>query len=181
MALMPQGKAFDSSKHEDMDSFEPLPKGTYPAQVVKSEIKPTKAGTGTRLVLHIQVINGEFKGKTIFSGLNLENPNQQAVEISQKELATLCRAVNVLNLQDSEQLHNIPFMVSVTVKPAKGDYPPSNQITGYAPYSEKLAGQATEPSKPQTKKASGSTPPWLKKDEAPSEEIEKFDDDDIPV
>ena len=174
MALLP-GQSFDSSKHKDMNSFEALPPGTYPAQVSKSEIKKTKAGDGLRLVLTIEVISGEYKGRTILNGLNIENPNSQAVEISQQELATLCRAVNVLNLQDSEQLHKIPFMVSVRVIPDNrgGDHPPKNDITGYEPYSEKVAGtlQAKTEKKPTTTTLD-STPSWLKKENEKKEKLE---------
>ena len=168
MALLP-GQSFDSSKHSDMNDFEPLPKGTYSAQIVKSEIKNTNAGTGKYIKLEIAVISGECKDRKIFANLNIENPNPQAVEIAQKELATLCRAVNVINLRDTNQLHGIPFMISVRIIADNrgGDHPPKNDITGYSAYSEKMAGPpapATKTATTTSKTSQSSKPPWLQRE-----------------
>ena len=115
---MAQIQSFDSSKYDDMSDFTALPSGEYPVQITNSDIKLTKAGTGKYIWLEMTVLNGEFKGRKAFSNLNIENPNPQAVEIAQKELATLCRATNILNLVDTNQLHKIPFIVKLSVKAA---------------------------------------------------------------
>lgn len=133
MAKLP-GQTFDSSQYDDMNDFTPLPAGKYPAHIVNSDIKTTLSGTGKYIKLEIEVLSGDFKGRKIFNNLNIENPSKEAVEIAQRELATLCRATGVLNLTDTNQLHNIPFMITVKIQPAKGDYPPQNAVTGYASF-----------------------------------------------
>ena len=42
-------------------SFDLIPAGKYICQIVESEIKSTKAGTGQQLVLTWEVLDGEFK------------------------------------------------------------------------------------------------------------------------
>lgn len=128
------GQAFDSSQHDDMNSgYDPIPAGVYPAKVVESELKNTSAGTGKYIKLKFQILQGEFKGRYIWTNLNIINPSPVAVEIAQKELATLCRAVGKGVIQDTQELHGIPIDMKVKIKPAKGDYPAGNEPCGYAP------------------------------------------------
>lgn len=118
---------FDSSKHDD-PGFEPLPEGAYLCIVESSEMKATKAGTGTGINLKLQVIDGEYKGRTLFWWLNYNNPNETAQRIGRSELAALCRAVNILQPKDTMELHNIPFVAHVVVTPAKDGYDAGNKV-----------------------------------------------------
>ncbi len=127
------GNAFDSSKHDDMASFDPIPEDEYLVQVTKSDVKATKAGTGKYINLEFTVMNGEYKGRKIFTNLNIVNPNPITVEIAQKELATLCRALGKRVIQDTKELHGTPFLMKVRIKVDKKKvYPPRNEPTGYA-------------------------------------------------
>ena len=181
-------QAFDSSQHKDMDAFDPITPGWYPAKIVDSDIKPTKAGTGTRMTLKMEIMAGEFKGRVVWAGLNLTNPNPMAVEISQKELATCCRAIGVPSLQDTNQLHGIPFMLKVKTKPAKGDYPASNEPAGYKTMEEgDMAGGATMEDPNTAASTNESLPeindediPWGDGEETSEETSEEIPDDDIP-
>ena len=131
MALLNQ--AFDSNQHKDMtDGFEPLPRGEYLAKIVESDVKATAKGNGKYIKLKFEIIQGEFKGRFVWTNLNIINPNQVAVEIAQKELATLCRACGKSVIQDTQQLHGIPIKLKLKIKPAKGDYPPGNEPCGYS-------------------------------------------------
>lgn len=126
--------SFDSGQHDDMNnSFEPIPAGEYMAMVKESDIKTTAKGNGKYIKLKFEIIQGEFKGRFIWTNLNIINPNPVAVEIAQKELATLCRAVGKAVIQDTNQLHGIPFKMKIKIKPAKGDYPAGNEPVGYSP------------------------------------------------
>lgn len=118
---------FDSNQHDD-PGFEPLPEGDYLMIVESSELKPTKAGTGSGINMKLQVIDGPCKGRTMFWWLNYNNPNETAQRIGRSELASLCRAVNILNPKDTMELHNIPFRAHVVVTPAKDGYDAGNKI-----------------------------------------------------
>lgn len=126
---------FSTSGQEEMDDFTVIPLGVYNAQIVKSEIKDTKAGDGKRLNLQFKIIDGDFKGRIIFTGLNVANPNPTAVEISLKELTSICKACGKNEIEDSGELHGIPLTIHVKVKSAQGNYPEQNQISKYEPYS----------------------------------------------
>lgn len=115
----------------DQGQQDPVPAGWYKVVIDKSELKPTKDGTGQRLELQFKIIDGQFTGRKIFEGLNLVNANAVAQEIAYKQLSAICHAVNVLVAQDSTQLHNIPLQVKVSLKPAQGQYEAKNEIKAY--------------------------------------------------
>lgn len=111
-------------------NYEAIPAGDYESMVTASEMKSTKDGTGQYLELTVEIQSGQFQGRRLFDRLNLSNRNPKAVEIAQKQLAQLCHATGVLQVQDSQQLHNRPMVMKVAVKndPERG---PSNEIKGY--------------------------------------------------
>lgn len=127
------GTSFDASQVDPTNSFDPIPPGKYPMMFTDSEMKTTKEGTGQYLQLTAEVIDGPCKGRLIWTRLNLQNPNQTTVEIAQRELSAICHSVGVLQVQDSAQLHNLPFLATVKIRPAKGDFDASNEIKNYEP------------------------------------------------
>lgn len=117
-----------STEDAPESDFEPLEAGEYLCQVIQSEMKDTKAGTGKYLELRIQVIDGENQGRLLFERLNLQNPNETAVRIAQRQLKELCEAIGVLEVGESEELHDIEFTAVVEIEPGRGDYGPQNRI-----------------------------------------------------
>lgn len=131
------GKAFDSSHHDDMnDGFDPMPAGVYKAMIVDSDYLKNSKKTGHYAKFQFKIIEGEFKGRFVWTNLNLDNPNTITVEIAQKELATLCRACGKNVVQDTTVLHGIPINMKIKIKPAKGDYPAGNEPIGYTSLSK---------------------------------------------
>ena len=132
---------FNGAGQEAMDDFSVVPADSYNAQIVKSEVVPTKAGTGTLLKTQFKIIDGKFKGRIIFGQYNITNPNADAVAISRKQIKTLCDAIGKPEgVGDSVELHNIPLVIKVSVKPAAGQYAEQNEIKFYSKY----AGPAVE-------------------------------------
>jgi len=111
------------------DSFDALPAGWYEVMIVESENKETKAGTGSYLQLTLEVVSGEHRGRKLWDRLNLDNPNSTAVEIAQKTLSAICRAVGVLRPQDSAELHDKLMLAKVISKKYEGE--DRNEIKGY--------------------------------------------------
>ena len=155
----------DYQNAKPMDDFTPIPVGDYKAVITESEIKPTKAGDGQYLSLRVEIIEGEYQGRIIFVILNLWNPNPKAVEIANRELATIVAAVNKPGAQNSEELHNIPMTVKVGIQPGQGEYGPSNRIKNYMAYAAPVAQVAangntvTIQTKPAPAVAGSATPP----------------------
>ena len=140
MALLPS--SFNSKDHNTLDDHSAVPAGNYPVQIVKSKMKDTKkkkAGEvkiGSYLEMQMKVIAGKHKGKMFFERLNLLNENATAVEIANKTLATICKAVGVVSVQDSAELHGKPMIAVVAKDEATANNPESNSIKNYKKYTE---------------------------------------------
>lgn len=145
---------FNAANVEPAIDFDPIPAGKYLAVITASEMKPTKTGNGTFLELTFQVLEGQYKNRMLWSRLNLDNPNAQAVQIAQAELSAICRAVGVITPKDSIELHNLPLLVTVKVKKREDTGDLVNEIKAYAK-KEAATGQ------PQQQTTS--TPPWSRK------------------
>lgn len=146
-------RGFDANQVEPTSDFEPIPAGKYLAVITDSEMKPTKAGTGSYLQLTFQVIEGPFHNRLLWARLNLDNPNDTARKIAQSELSALCRAVGVLAPNDSVELHNLPLMIHVRCKKRSDTGEITNEIKGYS--------KKESPSVPTNNTpAAKTTPPW---------------------
>jgi hypothetical protein len=160
---------FDATHIDPTPRFDPLPAGDYPVIISESETRLTKDGSGQYLQIKLEVQGGEFAGRTLFDRLNLWNNNRQAQEIAQRTLSQICHAVGVLQVTDSQQLHNKPLIASVKIRQAQGSYEASNEIKGYKagggvpvmPHQPFAAPQASKPSAPSGF-GSGSAP-WMNK------------------
>lgn len=155
---------FDATQVAPREDFSPIPVGEYVVQITDSDVNPTKAGTGHRLELTFEVIDGEFKGRKVFEGLNIDNPNPKAVEIAQRDLSAICHAVGKLQVSDSQELHYKPLVVRVDIEQRDG-YSPRNVIKAYkaaaggvgnAPAQGTATPAAATPASP-------SSPPWAQK------------------
>ena len=156
---------FNAEEVEPSSSFDPIPAGWYKAIISNSEMKPTRDGYGEYLSLTLQVIDGQYENRLVFARLNLKNANDKAVDIARKDLAAICRAVGVMSPQASEELHDIPLMIKVKVRPASGEYEASNDIGGYkAVEGANLTPAPKAASKPQTPPpaATPAKKPWQK-------------------
>ena len=143
-------------------SFEPLPAGNYEMVIVDSEMKSTRSGTGSYLQLALEVITGTFTGRKLWARLNLQNQNRKAVEIAERELASICHAVGVLEPTDSCELHNLPLIVKVDVRidPVNGEK--TNEIKGYAAKVKQATLPTNNSATPVSPTNAGSNPPWAR-------------------
>jgi hypothetical protein len=145
------GKAFNSQEHDTTQAdYSTLPLGIYQLEVTASDVVPTKAGTGTILKLTYDVMAPEeFKSRKVFGNMNLENPNIQAAEIGQRELASLCRAVGIEALENSEELHFIGFTAKVGLEKPQAGYAAKNKIVRfYFPDEGEIPDAAIDPTQP---------------------------------
>ena len=125
-------RGFDASQVEPSGDFEPIPAGKYVAVITESEMKANKSGTGSLLQLTFQVIEGEHKGRLVWTRLNLDHPNAVAVQIARADLSAICRAVGVLAPRDSVELHDLPLEIHVRCKKRTDTGEIVNEIKGYA-------------------------------------------------
>ncbi len=122
------GHTFDASAVEPSNGYDVLPPGKYLGHIVTSEMRVTKDGAGQYLYLELDILEGQYAGRKLFDRLNLINANPDAVQIAQRTLSSICRAVGKLQVNNSEQLHLIPMTLDVRVRPPKGAYGESNSV-----------------------------------------------------
>lgn len=130
---------FNAETVQPDEGFDPVPAGDYPVIITDSEMKQTKAGTGHYLQLTLQVIDGPAKNRLIWHRLNIQNPKATAQEIGQRQLSALCHAVGKLQVQDSAELHGIPFVARVIVK--TDDYGAKNVVKSVKGFNQQPAPQ----------------------------------------
>ena len=151
------GQVFDASTIEPSTTFEVLSPGKYLAQIVASEMRVTKDGAGQYLNLELDILDGQYAGRKLFDRLNLVNANPDTVQIAQRTLSSICRAVGKMQVSNSEQLHLIPLIVDVRVRPPKGQYGETNSVR-YLPRSGPTAPQVAPTSAPAPRVATAATP-----------------------
>lgn len=142
---------FDANQVDPSADFEAIPAGKYLAMITESEIKPTKSGTGSYLQLTFEILEGPYKGRFLWSRLNLDNQNSTTVQIARAELSSICRAVGVMTPSDSVELHNLPMLITVKCKKRDDTGEVSNEIRGYA-RKEVIKGQPQQAASPPWKR-----------------------------
>jgi hypothetical protein len=145
---------FNANDVDPATDFEPIPAGKYLAVITDSEMKPTKSGSGHFLELTFQVIEGPYKNRLLWSRLNLDNPNELAVQIARGELSAICRSIGVMQPKDSLELHNLPLQITVKCKKREDTGDLTNEIKGYA----KKEAASGAPQQETT-----NTPPWMRR------------------
>lgn len=143
-------RGFDANNVEPAGDFEPIPTGRYEAVIIQSAMKATKAGTGKFLELVFEVTEGLYAKRRLWSRLNLLNPNETAKRLAEADLSAICRAVGVLNPNDSADLHDLPLMIYVRCKKRDDTAEIVNEVKGYA----------KKDSPPPAGAPTDATPPW---------------------
>jgi len=152
-----------AEQQEEMrDGFEVIPAGEYKAAITDSDMLENSAKTGHYLKLEITIVEGPYNGRKIFTNLNLDNPNQTAVDIARAELKSICSAIGKPNaiINDSNELHDQPMTIKVKVEKRKDNGEDSNRIKGYAPLNG--AGSSSTAPKQSGGAKTGAKPPWVK-------------------
>ena len=120
-----------------------IPAGWYSARIVRSDLRDLKSGDGQRLVLTYALHGGPYAERRIDAGFNVDHPNPQAVEISQKELAKVLRACGLSTIQDTLELHDRMHQVRVSVETYKDR--DQNRVTDWRPLGPVAVPSAATP------------------------------------
>jgi len=123
---------FNPNEYEDNNFGETIPKGEYELYATESELKQTKAGTGSYISVTFEVVGPTNKGRKLWFNFNVQNPNSKAEDIGRAQLATWARACGLPNAQDTEELHFKPFIGKVGIQKDE-QYGDSNTIDSWKP------------------------------------------------
>ena len=163
-------ETFDASGVEPSSPREILPPGKYLAHIIDSEMKTTQAG-GKMLSLTLEIQEGEHARRRVWDNLNLVNRNEKAVEIARRTLSAICHAVGRLQVQDSEELHHRPLMITLAVEADNRDEHLSpddpakrykNVTKGYSPVDGAQPAAAAPRPAPAPARAAAPPPPAAK-------------------
>lgn len=107
------GTTFKATDYDtEQNDFELLPNGTFKLEVTGSEVK--EEGNNITLALTYDVIEPEqYKSRKIFAYIDLQHNEAANQERGQREFAKLCRAVSLSDVDDSEELHFLPFFAKI--------------------------------------------------------------------
>lgn len=150
---------FDATSVEPLQPMTALPRGRYTAMITASEEKQTKSGNGAYLQLEFTVLDGPHANRKVWARLNLDNPNQTAVEIARRELAAIYQALGITAAADSSELHDKPLQIEVAIEVKDGNE--NNRIKAYmsvgggAPAARQAASQPAPAAAPAAAKR-----PW---------------------
>ena len=122
----------NSKEDERVDFNELMPDGEYSLTVIATEKRDNKAGTGSYILLTLEVASGKYERKWVREYLNLWNPNEQAVEIAQRKLGQLCKALGIEHLGDSDELLNRTVQAKIVTKPGSNGYDAQNVVAVYS-------------------------------------------------
>jgi hypothetical protein len=87
--------------------------GFHKVIIEASEVKPTAANDGGMIAYTLRCIEGAEQGGSQAYRLNMWNASDKAREIAQSQQSALCFVTGVFYVEDTQQLHNIPFYVEV--------------------------------------------------------------------
>lgn len=102
-----------------------LPIGKYKGIISdtrQENVEKNGAVVGGLLALDCKVIEGPLTGQFQTDRLNLHHTNPLTVEIANKQLSAYCHVTGQFVLQDTAQLHNIPFMFEVRQQKKNPEY-----------------------------------------------------------
>lgn len=149
-------------------SLPPIPAGWYPARCMESDLKDTSDKQGKFLAFTFEIIDGQYKGRKIYARLNIQNANPSTVEFAYKDLSAFCHAVQVMQMQDTQQLHNIPLQIKVKMRAAEGSYEASNDVSGYRHITDAATGGMPAATAPAA--GAGPAVPWAGQQQAPAQQ-----------
>lgn len=114
------------------------PKMGWLVKIIDSFPKENKAKTGTIAVLKLEGLDQAVAGMVMDYGINVANPNQQAVDIGFAELSAVAHCIGILRVGNTLELHGRPFRVMVR-KQRDSDY---NEIYGVQDANGNAPGKA---------------------------------------
>lgn len=153
------GFSFSYTEDDLKDDFAPIPDGTYDVEVIDTEVK-SKAETGAVFIsTALRVIDGEYEGRRIFTNITVQSSNPKALNMGRKLLGTLCNAIGMpvgFELQNTNDLHNVPVKAVIYTQEANNGYPARNGVRSF----KKIDDATAAPPPPKVVEMTKPAAPW---------------------
>jgi len=126
-------------EEELQDEFGTIPKGWYIAEIDDADIQQTNKGDGHMLALEFGIVGPSYEGRKVWHRINIDNPNEQAVEIGQKELVRLQLACGLDEIpSDQKLLIGNVCQIKIGHEEYKGE--DQERVKGFRPNDQKAEG-----------------------------------------
>lgn len=144
--------------NESTGDFSPIPEGMYSVVIKDATVKPTKAAGGQYISLRLDITDGQYARRVLWSNINIKNASSEAERIGRAQLGDILRAIGVAQLSDTDQLIGGQMDVKVVIGSYNGE--PKNEVKSY-----KASGNAVAVTTPvvQPQTTGKAAPPWAKK------------------
>ena len=154
---------FNASEVEPSAPMGAWQPGKYNVEISSADVKTTKSGDGHYVQVEFTAMNGAMERRKHWERYNISNPNQTAEEIAKRNFAALCLAVNLPQLQDTDQLIGRQCVLDTGTRLPKGGGEMETTIRGYYPSGTATPAAITR-SVPAAAAAPAvaSVPPWKK-------------------
>ena len=140
-------------------NFEALPEAEYQVVVTESELKKNKDNDGQHISVTMQVIEGAFEGRVVWANFNVKNSNPTAEKIGRGELASLCKAIGLVNPKETEELKDKPLLVKLGIDKKDNS---KNRIKSYMALEQPGAAPVTKPAAQAPAPVKTASKPWRK-------------------
>lgn len=145
---------FDTADVEQTTpDYSPIPEGIYEARIDRVEIKPTKDGTGRRLLCFWKICGPSHVGRVIISSFNVNNKNPRAQSIARSELNRMLQAIDMVGERDMSRVVGAECNISVVIRPAQNGYAESNDVKRFIASSSAAPAPSAQPTTTTAKKA----------------------------
>jgi hypothetical protein len=145
---------FDVSDYEAPTDFEIIPEGTeVRMKCTEAEDKETSTG-GEMVACTFQIVEGEHKGRKIWTNFNIVNKSEKAQNFGRRMLSGWARACGKPNAKSTDELLEKTFWCKLGIEKGTGQYKDKNVIASYL----MPEGTVTAP-KPDSVEKPASTPP----------------------
>lgn len=133
----------------ESNDFGVLPAGRYSLVVLESSLELTKKAKeandpslGQYVKVKLQVINGAYQNRYIWSNFNVVNSNPKAVEIGQQQFGNLISSCGLEEIGDTSELNEKVVSAEIKVTPDTG-YGVGNDVKRFYPATSAPAPAAT--------------------------------------
>jgi hypothetical protein len=124
-------RAEESAESAGEGSYGPLPRGEYTLEIVESEIKETKSGSGYYLNLQLKVKAPIRAGAVVFQMITLQNQNAKAVEIGREQMDLLIHSCGFKSTPNLDQLKGQVVNAYLTIRKDE-EYGDKNAVSRFS-------------------------------------------------
>ena len=117
-------------KVEEAPVRELVPDGDYVAEIIDSKEKISKAGN-SYLSLTLSICEGPYEGRWVWDTLNINHPTESVRARARLTLGIITKAVGLVGIDDTSELHYKPLTIELESEPAQGKYKAKNVVRKY--------------------------------------------------